>query len=168
MSAVAQNQSIFVWLNSRWVSALILLQEELLCTRALPAEKLTVWPNCSLYTETRKAKWIQFGWQSLSEELHLSEHGGQVNTFWLAMLTWSAIFKWKQPYAAQFGMQTLLNFFYIWCIYVEKGRPSEYNLPSIVWFKYLIWPLNWMAWSNFFALYLSLRWWKMNLEQMQN
>ena len=98
-------------MNCRWFSALIFLWVELLCSGPAPTEKLTIWPNCSLYTETRKAKWIQFGWQSLSEELHLSEHGSQVNTFWLAMLTWSAVFKWKQPYAAEFGMQTLLIFF---------------------------------------------------------
>ena len=125
-------------MNCRWFSALIFLQVELLCTRPPPKEKLTVWPNCSLYTETRKAKWIQFGWQSLSEQLHLNEYESQVNTFWLAIMNWNVVFKWKRPYAAQFGRQTPAKNFCTWCIHVERGRPCEYNLPGIVIFNYLI------------------------------
>ena len=135
---LVQNQSFSLQLNCCWFSALILLQEEFLSTRAPLAEKLTIWLNCSLYTETSKAKWIQFGCQSLSEQLHLSENESQVNTFWLAILDWNAVFKWKCPYTAQFGRQIPAKFLCTWCKYVEIRRPSEYNLPGIVWFNYLI------------------------------
>ena len=137
-STLVQNQSFSLQLNCCWFSALILLQEEFLSTRAPLAKKLTVWLNCSLYTETSKAKWIQFGCQSLSKQLHFSENESQVNTFWLAILDWNVVFKWKCPYTAQFRRQIPAKFFCSWCICVEIGRPSEYNLPGIVWFNYLI------------------------------
>ena len=44
-----------------------------LYTKALPAEKLTIWANCRFHTVTSKAKWMNFGWQCFTEVLHLSE-----------------------------------------------------------------------------------------------
>ena len=72
-STFAPRLSFLQQLNWCWVWGLIFLFRHFPYTGALPAEKLTILPNCSFHTVTWKAKWIHLGWQCLSEVLHLSK-----------------------------------------------------------------------------------------------